>query len=443
MARDNSNPLRSLPRVQQTRLESFHNRTGKSQFSRALHGENGLTTSEEKRDLEIDDDLQAQIFPQQIPISLTLLLQQWTKCICVAQFNEPQNDLGQATKVVVRVEDGDLRQFDEIAALQQLRSLAAPYLVPQTFKVGTVLGQDGKKLAFSITAYVEGVVLTEVYDSLGTKQRETIMDDLVCAVKPFNNIKLSDEEFCRAHGDVLLKRFQAHSDGPSARIGGPRWGYFHNARGFLESVAKKLEVWGSRVAIKEAEDGGILVKTTEASLNHLQPIHISESHLLEMESGAVMSFMDLEPRNIVVREKQGNTSGYEVAGIIDWEMASFFPSAFEQIFKDSQCGSLSAYFDWYRMFRDRTKDLLSLGGNSAQLALFSVMDMARQSYLAQKRRNFGLLYTKKWLEEEKLVLDGMNGWIRRSAAAEVEPWSEKRHNLLEAKVANELSIPLS
>lgn len=286
-------------------------------------------------------------------------------------------------------------------------------------------------------------MLTEVYDSLGTKQRETIMDDLVCAVKPFNNIKLSDEEFCRAHGDVLLKRFQAHSDGPSARIGGPRWGYFHNARSFLESVAKKLEVWGSRVAIKEAEDGGILVKTTEASLNHLQPIHISESHLLEMESGAVMSFMDLEPRNIVVREKQGNTSGYEVAGIIDWEMASFFPSAFEQIFKDSQCGSLSAYFDWYRMFRDRTKDLLSLGGNSAQLALFSVMDMARQSYLAQKRRNFGLLYTKKWLEEEKLVLDGMNGWIRRSAAAEVEPWSEKRHNLLEAKVANELSIPLS
>lgn len=74
-------------------------------------------SEEEKRDLEIDDDLQTQTFPHQIPVSLTLLLQQWTKCICIAQFDEPQNDLSQATKVVVRVEGGDLRQFEEIAAL--------------------------------------------------------------------------------------------------------------------------------------------------------------------------------------------------------------------------------------------------------------------------------------------------------------------------------------
>ncbi|KAE9982871.1 hypothetical protein BLS_005272 [Venturia inaequalis] len=394
----------------------------------------------EQRDLEIDDELQAQIFSKQKPTSSTLLLQTWTKCICIAHFHEPQDDFDQAMKVVVRVEDGDVRRFEEIAAFQRLGCLAAHHLVPRTFKVGTIVGRGGKKLGFLITAYVEGVVLTEVYDFLGTEQREAIMEDLIAAVKSFYHVKPSNVESFRAHGGVLLETFQAHSNIPIARIGGPRWGYFHDARSFLETVVKKLETWGSRIAIKEAEDEGILVETTEASLDYLQPVHISKSCLLEMESGAVMSFMDLEPRNIIVRAKEGANGGYEVAGIIDWEMAGFFPSGFEQMFKDSQCGSVNAYFDWYRMFRDKTTDCLSLGENSAQLALFSVMDMARQSYMAQERRNFGLLYTRKWILEEKLVLDGIKGWIRKPEAGKVEPWSEEKNRLLGAQVAKELGM---
>ncbi|QDS69769.1 hypothetical protein FKW77_010259 [Venturia effusa] len=397
----------------------------------------------EQHDLEIDNELQGQIFPNVKPKSLTPLLQTWTKCICVAHFDGPQAEFVQASKVVVRVEDGDLQQFEEIAALQHLGSLAAPHLVPATFRVGTGLSQGGKKLAFSITAYVEGVVLTEVYDSLGAEQREAIMDESVVAVKSFYNIRLSDEEFIQAHGGVLSKKFQANLESSHPRIGGPRWGYFHDARSFLESVVKRLETWDSRVVFKKTEDGGVLVEPAHSSLKHLQAVYISQSQLLEIESGAVMSFMDLEPRNIMVSEKQGDHGAYEVAGIIDWEMAGFFPLGFEQIFKDSQCGCANAYFDWYRMFRDRTNDLVSSRDGLATAALFEVMDMARQSYLAQERRNFGLLYTRKWIEEEALVLDGTNGWIREPGTFEAEPWSEKKHKLLEAQVATELGLPWS
>jgi len=50
--------------------------------------------------------------------------------------------------------------------------------------------------------------------------------------------------------------------------------------------------------------------------------------------------------------------GYELAAIIDWGMAGFYPFTYEYSLKDTTLGSSNLNFSRYSLFKEQTRHLL-------------------------------------------------------------------------------------
>ena len=347
---------------------------------------------------------------------------------------EGERPKGYPADLIVRLEASENR-LAQVATLQRLGHLQLPDVVPETLNVGIVKDASGRQLEYSISSYVEGTsTLEDIWDTISRDDQQYLIDSVIGAITKLHGLNLQSE-------DVRQRLLHLQPEGNSEKpleplIGGPELGYHANIAQLLEAFAGGVgsDTQGYKI---EQTQGGIAVQSIFADIG---AIELSQADLDALKENIVLCHNDLEPRNILVRQCQpdseGNSAGYQVAAIIDWEMAGFYPFAFEFGFKDTVLGSSNLYLSWYLLFKERAARRVPEG--SCHSKLIKAMTTIGRSKTRAKKRTIGFQFQRKWIERHGLsLLDERRGWVPGDGVENPVFTKEDKENL-EHEVLKEL-----
>lgn len=196
-------------------------------------------------------------------------------------------------------------------------------------------------MEFSLTEYIQGsVTLKSIWPRLDHAEEEGLVDEIVAALVKVHRV---DRKTLEEQVDVVgyLTAFVAK----------------HQTRKFP----------GSSI-LTRCENGDVSVSfpaRTAASA-----ITFASEDIVVLSKTIVLCHNNLEPRNVLVRY-ESSTNKYSLAAILDWVFASITPFAFEDALRDTNLGSSDLHFDWYRLFRAKTRDFV-LGGEAAMKLVYFV-----------------------------------------------------------------------
>ncbi|KAF2823796.1 hypothetical protein CC86DRAFT_395841 [Ophiobolus disseminans] len=290
-----------------------------------------------------------------------------------------------------------------MSVLEHERIASTPIsdLVPATHDVGRATTANGTNVEYTLTDFVSDTVdLESVWPSLDAVQRPSLIDAIVVALE---KIQQSHDHF--------------------EHVGGPHIGYANNMRDFLTLFVAKHQTKSQPTSTITDTPDGIVIKS---ALPDLDDVFLSNDDLQALYDDATHCHNDLEPRNILIRRSKDDVSQYQLAAIIDWEMVGFFPFAFETAVKDTALGCANLHFDWYTMFKSKTKHLIAPGEHSNKL-IEAVRLIVDSRSLQWKRNRLEL--------HEDLQL----GWVKKDAA---KPWafSKRKNDELEMQVLKDFGI---
>ncbi|KAM5350958.1 hypothetical protein ACJ41O_003681 [Fusarium nematophilum] len=389
--------------------------------------------STDQQQLLPDPAILAAIFPSAQVSSHRVISNTFDTCTFVATLAED----AKLTEVVVRLEKSPGSRLAVVAALQKIASTQIPHIVPSTLKVGKVRAEDGTDLDFSVTEYCHGTVTLEsVWNDLDQDQRASVTQTVVDATRQLHNVRLepaSDEIKRELKGTPFLD--DTHQ--PISPVGGPSLGYFDSLTALVTSVIQPANPAKAPYSFVSDDDGTIKVTSIYPEFGQ---VSISTDDFDELQKSCVFCHNDMEPRNLLVRQ---TGSGYELAAIIDWEMAGFIPFALETGLKDTFLGLQNLSFSFYSLYKEMTAHLIPTTGPSsgeAHLKLIRAVRLAKLSKKRKMKRQVGAQVQKKWLEREKVELasDVRRGWVRKDGAGDVGPFTEKDKEAMEQEVLKEL-----
>lgn len=384
--------------------------------------------------LSPDEQILREIFPTKNPSVSRILAQTFENCTFVALFDDGSSP-GPAQELVVRLESSDGR-LPAVLALQRLASLVIPELVPKTLKAGKAKTKDGVEYQYSVTEFVgDTVVLESVWEDLDNDQQLTIMDSIIDAMKKLQMLSLNND----------LVRFLMEREGvlKDVWLGGPDLGYFTQTAGFLHGVLAATHPRNPNVTIENDENGGGII--IHSTVEDLTSVDIAQEELESLKHQAVLCHNDLEPRNILVRANASADGKplYEIAAIIDWEMAGFYPPSYEYGLKDPLLGSSNLFYSWYSLFKQRVMDQLYLNHlPQCQLLLMQAVDVIHESWKRKANRNVGVRTSIKFIEREQLERGPSicDGWVRKPGAQNIKKYTSKDTDKLEEEVLKELGL---
>ena len=231
---------------------------------------------------------------------------------------------------------------------------------------------------------------------------------------------------------------------PTASIGGPAVGYFPDIRRFLRGVLQADNPKTRTCELLVTHDNGIAIKSAFGDLGQVE---FTSEDLDTLQRHVVFCHNNLEPRSILARIAAGPDSSsdsdsprYELAAIIDWETAGFYPFAYEYGFKDCQLGLENLSFSWYALFKERTAHLLPEGECHDKLTRARrIIDESRKRVMT---RNVGVRFQQRWVARfgVKRSLDGRCGWVRKAGLESLRDLNKEDTELLELEVLEELGI---
>jgi hypothetical protein len=172
----------------------------------------------------------------------------------------------------------------------------------------------------------------------------------------------------------------------------------------------------------------------QSEYDDIGQIDLSHSDLDELQHCVVFCHNDLERRNILVRKS--SSGKYKRAVVIDWEMAGFFPFAYEYGVKDTSLGCENLYFSWYTMFKGKASYLLPQ--TERHTKFIKAVRIIEKSKKAMSR-NVGVRVQAKWIQREKVEesSDIREGWIRK-AGEKSQVFTKENMQELENEVLKEL-----
>ncbi|KAI4939833.1 uncharacterized protein J4E92_001119 [Alternaria infectoria] len=357
------------------------------------------------RMLRPDTAIISAIFTESQPNSIEILAHSFTNCTFKAEFpNRPA--------VIVRLDtaSGSLAVVSEI---QEAASLQIPTYVPEILSYGKVVTENQSDMHYMVTRFItETVTLESVWTSLNLTQKTSLVDAVANAVDKLQQLDTSHALLQQILPNTAL---DAVANSRDISIGSSFLGFAKSVREFIALyVAKRQAKRFATSSIEDALDGdGIVIRS---ALPELGDIHLSSRDLGVLETSLVLSHNDLEPRNLLVKKAESEDGPqYELAAIIDWEMAGLLPSAFETAVKDVSLGSNNQYLDYYLMFKEKTRSTIS-GGESSE-KLIKAIRLIDESWSQQMKRNVGAETRKRWISREGLELseDAFEGWIMKPA----------------------------
>ncbi|TVY48709.1 hypothetical protein LOCC1_G001402 [Lachnellula occidentalis] len=388
-----------------------------------------------------DDTLLKQIF-NCLPESISILLHNWDKCVFKATFSY---DFGSSySECIVRLEaeNENLNTFPTIAALQQIAATVVPELVPQTFQLGKVENLQGRTFDFSVTEMVEGELLEDVWQQMSIKEQNSVAAELVEALEKFHSIRLSDTGVKESlqktfrEGDEQLKRFEL----PHA-FGGPHTRFLNDGVGLLGAIMDRRKLKKPSCYMEPLVDSqGIRIRST---FEELGSTFINNSDIEKWPEEAVLCHNDLNPRNLILRScvTSDGKSEYKLAGIIDWELAGFYPASYELSLQDTYLGSANRHVSFYLLLKEKMRALVPQ--SSSQIVLVQAMELVFESQqkLLSDGNNIGAHIRKRFIENSMLERDNdpcLGGWTRSPQGGPLLEYSTAAFQKLEDDVVEEM-----
>ncbi|CAF3487972.1 unnamed protein product [Fusarium graminearum] len=181
-------------------------------------------------------------------------------------------------------------------------------------------------------------------------------------------------------------------------IGGPELGYHADMKGFLAKLAGDAAPNKTNFSATSSSDSFVV----ESQLENVNWVELTNADLDELQKHVVPCHDDLEPRNILIKRDGTHSGKWHVAAVINWEMAGFFPFAYEYGHKDAQLGLSNLHFSYYAVFKEQSGHLLARA--------LRAMDVSEKRLPTE---NVGRRFQPRWLEREKVELssDVRFGWV--------------------------------
>jgi hypothetical protein len=320
-----------------------------------------------------------------------------------------------------------------VVELQHLARLQIPHLVPATLAVGSATNANGRQVDYSITPFLVGTtVLDEVWVGLDQRNQQSLMEDIVVAMGELQKVSIQNREvhqIIQRYGKTTLES-QLLS---KASLGNRNTGFHSDIKQFLEAGLDERTVKLKACEILDT-DHGIVVRS---AVDEIGSIELSQSDLDNLMSHIVFCHNDLEPRNILVKQV-GDNGKYELAAIIDWEVAGFFPFAYESGIKDTQVGSASQWFSWYSLYKEHTAKFIPK--EESHEKLMKALRIIEDSQESTRGRNVGVQVRARWIKRERLKIssDVRQGWVREDGAGQLPAFTKEDNDNLELEVLKEL-----
>lgn len=365
-------------------------------------------------DVTPDESLLKQIFTVNQPTIISIFLQNWDKCVFKAEFPKDLEDHHSACVVRLEAEDENSETFTTIAALQQIAAIIIPRLVPHTLQVGKAKNAQGRMFHFSVVELVEGDTLEDVWEQMSAEEQSSVVAELAEALEKLHSVRLSDEWVKEILGKTLREGDEVPRSEQPVVFGGPHTGFLNNGHALLSSIMerRKLQKPFCSMELVDSQDVRIQSKFEE-----LGSIVINNSEFDKWPGEAVFCHNDLTPRNLILRScasSDGQSSKYKLAGLIDWELAGFYPASYELNLQDTYLSGGNRHLSFYLLLKAQMKNLVPR--SSSQIVLLQAMELIFES---QQRSlsdgtNIPAHIRKRFIENSKLIRDNdlYVGWIR-------------------------------
>ncbi|KAF6832870.1 hypothetical protein CMUS01_06742 [Colletotrichum musicola] len=366
----------------------------------------------DSRDIVPDILLLNHIFPDQPQVSISIILQNWKKCVFKASFPD---FLEPCCPKIVRLEvtsdEETAKQFAIVSAMQKIAADVIPDLIPRTFQTGIANNEQGKRLQFCVMEFVEGYTLEEAWEQMSGESRHSVVAALIEALQKLHSVRISDERV-----QALMKRALKDSEREAfkkAVMGGP-------STGFLEDGPALLTARFKRVALKKpfcdmtpaTGSDDVVIKSHYEDIGSKR---LQKSIMEQWEREAVLCHNDLTPRNIIVRPRSSPDWGteYQLAAIIDWELAGFYPASYELSLQDTYLSGANRLVTFYLLLKEGMRGLVP--ASPSQMSLLQTMEIMFES--RQKRllegSNIPAHIRQRFLQKLRLRRDEYPyvGWV--------------------------------
>ncbi|KAF1952418.1 hypothetical protein CC80DRAFT_452161 [Byssothecium circinans] len=331
------------------------------------------------RNVAPDEKLLKQIFANEQPSLVSIILQNWDKCIFTAEFSNALKNGRHSCVVRLEAVNGKSAHFTMVAAMQEIAAICIPDLVPETLQVGTAANDQGREFQFCVIEFVEGITLEEVWDQMDGEDRRSVTTAVVEALSKLHSLRLSD-----AKVQTILRRVLGEGSEEvlkKAAVGGPLTGFLNDAPSLLASIEQRTKLRTPFCTIEPiADPKGLIIKS---SFEDVGSITVSDADMEQWPKEAVFCHNDLTPRNLIL-QPSGSPSGktrYKLAAIIDWEVAGFYPPSYQLSLQDTYLGGGNQHFSFYLLLKEGMKDIAP--PSPSQIALLRAMELIFES---QQRR---------------------------------------------------------
>ncbi|KAI0176835.1 kinase-like domain-containing protein [Pestalotiopsis sp. NC0098] len=329
---------------------------------------------------------------------------------------------------VVRLEivEKESQSLSTIAAIQQIAATAIPDLVPDVYEVGKMDDSRGRTLHFSITEFVDGETLQDVWWKLNATAQDAIVQELGEAIEKLHTVRPSAVPH-RTGGRLGEQLKQP------GIFGGPHTGFMNTGSALLASIMEQRKLKKQFCTTEGTSDPeGIVI---QSNFEDLGALTIEKADSDKWSEEAVLCHNDLNPRNIIIRQKksQDGTIDYRLAAIIDWELAGFYPASYELSLQDTHLSTGNQHLSYYLKLKSRMKTLVPRTLSQIQLLKANELVYESQQRHLGNGTNIPAHIRKIFMEYFQLVRDDdpYVGWISELKDNELPPWSNETAQKME------------
>lgn len=367
------------------------------------------------RDVYPDQTLLQQIFGEEVSENrIVIILQTWDKCVFkVHAADPPEGERSRA--VVVRLESASQEtnhQFAVTAVIQKLASETIPGFVPSINQHGKASNRDGREFCFAVVHFVDGVTLESIWADLNLKDREIIVSELSGALQALHSTRISER---KVQGFLRLAATETTKDAVlPLRFGGARTGVLSEGAQLLDKITERRKLKRPFCSIEKDDERKRI--TVRSQFDDVEPVTLEYAEMEQWAQQSVFCHNDLTPRNILLKKSDVESAEeqpeYRLAAIIDWELAGFYPAAYELQLQDTYLGGGNRHASFYQMLKKAMKS--TVPENKAQMGLFRAMELIfesqQRSLLAGS--NIPARIRKRFLEFSHLTRDHdlFSGW---------------------------------
>ncbi|KFZ19076.1 hypothetical protein V502_03861 [Pseudogymnoascus sp. VKM F-4520 (FW-2644)] len=252
---------------------------------------------------------------------------------------------------------------------------------------------------------------------MSADEQSNVVAELVEALQKLHSVRLSDKmvqetlrKMLREDGEEIQPLLET-----PGLFGGPHTGVLNDGRALIYSIMEKRKhrkLFCTMEPVGDSQDVRVLV-----GAENMKSIVISNSDIGRRLGESVLCHNDLTPRNLILRScaSADGKSNYKLAGIIDWELAGFYPPSYELSLQDTYLG-VDQHVSFYLLLKDHMKNIVPR--SSSQIVLLQVMELIYESQrrLLSNGNNISSQIRNKLMENSKLTRDNdpYVGWTRSS-----------------------------